>query len=345
MSMIAEKKKAKVLILGAGLAGCTVANELALNKVSVCLVDTAGRIGGKVRGYGCKATALCNKCGLCLAAGLWEKVESSPFIDIILTARLVDLLREDGKYRAFLKAGDFSANKNILVEGLEKLVVASGFDQADTGFVEYVDSPAIISGSDLEALIRERKSSGIFKKPPASVAFIQCYGSRDRHEHSMYCSRVCCSYATRAAKLIKHFYPACRIVFFYMEMQMVEPGDYYQSMIDAGIEFIKCRPVKVKAGELEGSPLISYEEPASGKRISESFDLLVLSNGIRPGFQAERIADICGLAQDSAGFLRYVNADKPEVLLAGCASGPKKIEETYNEALALAKSLLQGALS
>ena len=328
-----------VLIVGAGLAGCTIANELAANNIHVSLVDTAGQIGGKVRSYGCKATDVCNKCGLCLVSGLWEKVESpSANIDILLSTKLIDLIQEGESYTAVLK----NAAGNIVIEEINHVVVAAGFDTADSGFVEYAASPAVINGSQLEKLLRERTGGGFLETAPESAAFIQCYGSRDRHEHSMYCSRVCCAYTTRAAKVIKHHYPACRVVFFYMEMQTVEPGEYYQSLLDAGIEFIKCRPVKVSTGETDGRAkvLITYDEPASGKRFCDSFDLLVLSDGIKPNHQAGQLAEKCGLAQDEAGFLRHVNAAMPGVLLAGCAAGPKKIEETYKESLSLAKSLV-----
>jgi len=38
------------------------------------------------------------------------------------------------------------------------------------------------------------------------VVFVQCAGSRDRR-HKEYCSKVCCMYATKNARLIKREMP------------------------------------------------------------------------------------------------------------------------------------------
>ena len=328
----------RVLVVGAGLAGCTTARELAENGVRVTLAEAADSIGGKVIQYGCKATDKCNNCGLCLTASLWEQVEQNKNIDIRLKTKLIDLMQEGDRYIAALQ----SADGTITSEQFDKVVVSTGFAPSSletyNGFVELHESAGILTGSRIEELCAERTGAGLFETPPERVAFIQCYGSRDQKEHAMYCSRVCCSYATRAAKVIKYFYPECRVVFFYMELQMVNRGDYYQSLLDAGIEFVKCRPIQVTGGKPAG---VSYDDPATGKRMTEFFDWVVLSDGIRPDVaQARKISELCGLQQDAAGFLHHVNSDKPDVRVTGCAAGPKKIAETYMESLAVARGLL-----
>lgn len=312
-----------VLVVGAGLAGCAAALELS-GKMKVTLVDSAGSIGGKVRGYGCKASNdKCANCGLCLAAGLWEKVENNADIDIRLTSKLVDLRRLGDSYVASLKGPTGLS----VVEGLEYVLVATGFTASPSGTTEINAAQNIITGSRLEQLLHERTREGFFdegsfgegfldNKKPQSVAFVQCYGSRDYHEHSPHCSRVCCGYSTRAAKLIKHFYPECRVVIYYMDLQMVEPGNYYQSLLDLGIEFVNSRPVKL-----------------------EGFDMIVLSEGVRASDDARHLAEICGLNQDEAGFLQNIKHN-PKIMPIGCVGGPKKIEETYAEAIASAKKIL-----
>jgi len=50
---------ARVLIVGAGVAGCTVAYTLAEHGALVTLLEKSDTIGGKVRTYGCKATDKC----------------------------------------------------------------------------------------------------------------------------------------------------------------------------------------------------------------------------------------------------------------------------------------------
>jgi len=329
-----------VLIVGGGMAGCTVAKELSENGIFVTIVEAEDDIGGKVRWYGCKATDACNNCGVCLSAGLWNSVINNKNIEILKKTRLVDLMGEKGCFSAAVKNDDGIR----YIEDLSNVVVSTGFKPGSlenfNSFVELDGVDKIITGSDLEKLFRGRTSGSLFDKPPSSVAFIQCYGSRDAREKAMYCSRVCCSYSTRAAKVMRSYYPDCEIVFYYMELQMVNEGDYYQELKDLGVEFVKCRPVHVNGAK----GIVEYDDPESGKRKERAFDVIVLSDGIHPTFDSDRIAEICGLCQDETGFLKYTTGLSETrdsgIFIAGCAAGPKKIEDTCSESASIAREIL-----
>ena len=332
-----------VLVVGGGLAGAAAANELAASGRKVLIAERTGSLGGKVLGYGCKATDLCNNCGVCLTKDLWKSVEENELIEIRTDTGLVDLSGEKGKYTAALKSGGGICR----VEEITEVIVATGFrDPASAGydgFVEIADKNAggIVLGSDIENLLQGRGETDLFEKDPGSVCFIQCFGSRDKKENTMYCSRICCAYSSRAAKVIKKYYPDCDITFLYMEMQQVRCGDYFDELKNQGVNFIKCRPVKVTAG----SPAcVTFDNPETGGREEYSCDLVVLSDGIHPTRDAARIAEICGLGQTENGFLRYVkdinDADTTGVYIAGCAKGPAKIEEVYSDSVAVARRIL-----
>jgi len=329
-----------VLIVGGGMAGCTIAKDLSENGIFVTIIEAADEIGGKVRGYGCKATEVCNNCGVCLAAGLWNKVTDNKNIEILTQTRVIDLMGEKGNFTAALK----SDGGIKYIENLSYVVVATGFKPGSlenfTSFVELEGIDKIITGSDLEVLFKGRTTDDLFAKPPSSVAFIQCYGSRDTKEKAMYCSKVCCSYSTRAAKVIRSYYPECDIAFYYMELQMVNEGNYFQELKDLGVEFIKCRPVHVDGTK----GIVEYDDPDSGKREERAFDIVVLSDGIHPTADADRIAEICGLCQDDTGFLKYTTGlsetKESGVFIAGCAAGPKKIEDTYAESASIVREIL-----
>jgi len=329
-----------VLIVGGGLAGCAIAKELSENEVLVTIVEASDEIGGKVRGYGCKATEACNNCGVCLSAGLWKKVSDGKNVEILKKTKLIDLLGEKGCFTAAVK----SDSGIRYIEGLSNVVVATGFRPTSidnfNGFAELDGAERVITGSDIEKLFRERTSDKLFEAPPSSVAFIQCYGSRDSKENAMYCSKVCCSYSTRAAKVIRSLYPDCEIALYYMELQMVNEGNYFQELKDLGVEFIKCRPVKI-----DGSKgIVAYDDPDSGKREERAFDVIVLSDGIHATDDADKIAEVCGLCQSEEGFLTYTTgvseAEASGVFIAGCAAGPKKIEAVYSESVSIANEIL-----
>jgi len=321
-----------VLIIGGGFSGCVIADELSGCGAKVSIVERSARIGGKVRNYGCKATDKCNNCGVCLSAGLWEKVEKTPQIDIINNSKLADVNGKAGDFSVILKTPEGTKGIN----GISHIVVATGFEESNAyaGHLQIEGKLGIIRGLELEALCKGRKKDSLFEKAPDSVAFIQCVGSRDKKDDSIYCSRVCCSYSTRAAKVIRHIYPECWITFFYMEMQAVSNGDYFASLKDEqNIEFIKCRPLRIKAGE---PVIIEFENPENGDIAKREFDYVVLSEGIHPAKDADIMAELCGLLQDKNGFLGSGNDG---IYVAGCAKRPAKIEETWSDAVAVANQI------
>ena len=329
------------LILGGGLAGAVAAKKLADAGQSVTIVEAADAIGGKVRGYGCKAAEQCENCGVCLANGLWEDVEQNKSIRKMTRSRLIDLTGTKGDFTAAVKG---EAGIETLT-GLSAVVVATGFAEPSgiglSGFAEIEKPAQVMRGSQLEHVLRDRGAGGLFAQPPKRVAFVQCYGSRDRKENASYCSKICCAYATRAAKVMKALDSDVDITFFYMDIQTVKGENYFDALQDLGIRFIKCRPIRITGGE---APEITYDDPASGHREKQAFDLIVLSDGIRAGDDAGRIAELCGLGQKKSGFLRYVTdaseAKRTGVYLIGCAKGPHKIEEVYQDAVTATEEIL-----
>lgn len=326
-----------VLVVGGGLAGCSAALEIADSGLDVTLLEKTDRIGGKVRSYGCKATDRCNNCGLCLAGDLWERVEKHNRIQILTGVSLKDVIGSRGDFRVIIGSREGTS----VIAGINSIIVSTGFDEfshLSSGSLEYQAGNGIVSGSTLEKYISARSKKGIFSEPPASVAFIQCFGSRDITEKALYCSRVCCGYSTRAARVLRNCYPEMKIVFFYMDLQRVEDGNYFEALADENIEFIRCRPVRIIPGKTSG---IVYEQPGTKGIVEREFDLVVLSEGIHPCRDTDRIAELFMLGIDKNGFLKYVkDGDDTGIYLAGCASGPKRIEEAHTEALTVARRLL-----
>ena len=349
----------QILVVGAGLSGCAAAERLARAGIAVAMVEKSERIGGRVRQYGCKATDRCNNCGVCLCGGLWEKVENHPRIKLFTSSRLVDLTGGPGMFSATIKTPE----GDLVLDGLHAVVVAAGFEpltHAGTAHLQTQELRGVITGTKIEELMMGRDATTLFSVPqPRSVAFVQCFGSRDQKEHAAYCSRVCCAYSTRAAKVLRQYYPECKIVFFYMELQSVANRDYYRELQELGIEFIKCRPLKIEAWDISGvgtvdvsegragdaavggsaAPVcVSYDDPVTGPT-ARHFDLVVLSEGIHPAADSVELANVCGLQQDDNGFLQLV-AGQNGLFVVGCARQPMKIEESYRDALAAADTIL-----
>jgi heterodisulfide reductase subunit A len=335
---------AHVLVVGGGLAGCTAALELEKRGQKVTIIEKTAAIGGKVREFGCKATERCSNCGVCLAGGLWETIEKSHTIDVLTETILVDVTGSKGNYNAVLK----NSKGHDILSGISSIIVAIGFERPSAtsyGNLEINFSIStleqnIISGFELEKLLSLRSSKGILPMDCSRVAFIQCFGSRDIQGKAPYCSRVCCGYSTRAAKTLKYYHPDIQITFFYMDLQYIEKGNYFDTLIQQDFEFIKSMPVKIESG----NPVkIVYENPKTGLCIERDFDLVVLSEGMHPSLDTEYLAELCVLDIDERGFLKQIgDGGESGIYISGCASGPKRIEEVYAQSLAIVEKVLEG---
>ena len=312
-----------------------MASRLAEYGAEVILVEKSPHIGGKVCLYGCKAVdGKCNNCGVCLTCGLWDKALRNQNIRVLTNSLVKDVTGKPGDFTAAVEG----AQGVRYFEKLDAIVVSTGFESQINGISAHLHiegAEGLMTGLQLEEQLLKRTRTQLFDSAPNSVAFIQCFGSRDEKEGGLYCSRVCCSYSTRAAKVLRSYYPECDITFFYMELQNVKSGNYYAELTELGMEFVKCRPLKITGGR---PAVLAYDDPAKGE-VLRKFDLVILSEGVHEGADNERISLSCGLGQNEYGFLQPVESN-PGIYVSGCAKAPMKIEEAYADALATAGGIL-----
>jgi heterodisulfide reductase subunit A len=196
--------------------------------------------------------------------------------------------------------------------------------------------PGVITGLELDALLREDKfavEQG--EREIRSVAFIQCVGSRDPKIGRNYCSRVCCGYALRLARLLRHRFPKVEPSMFYMDIQTFD-RDFERRLDQARreVRLIRAMPAEVRAG-VDGRTEIIYQGP-DDERVVESFDLVSLSIGMSPEQGLVAMAELFDVEPDEFGFLgpnsEQVATGKNGVFLAGAVQGPMSIEETTHQA-------------
>lgn len=216
------------------------------------------------------------------------------------------------------------------------IVVASGFEPFDPQLKArfgYRLVPGVVTALELESMLRDDTfTRGEGEGYPGSVAFIQCVGSRDAKIGRNYCSRVCCGYAVRMARLLKKRSPSFTPTIFYMDMQNFER--YFDKRLDEVAEevnFVRSIPAEIRKGA-DGRPEVIYHG-SKDRRVIESFDLVVLSTGISP-VTPEVFAHL-GLNRD--GFLgpdgEGVTTQRDGVFVAGTVQGPRSIEETISHAI------------
>jgi len=101
----ADSRRRCVLVIGAGIAGASVAQRLSQAGPKVHLIEKAPAIGGHVAEMGCKATDVCLRCNVCVASELFRTVNTSGNIHLHTRTQLVQLQpgRNGSRYTATLK--------------------------------------------------------------------------------------------------------------------------------------------------------------------------------------------------------------------------------------------------
>jgi heterodisulfide reductase subunit A len=235
------------------------------------------------------------------------------------------------------------------------IILATGFKVFDAKRKEeygYGEHENVLTAIEFERLINAsgptggkllRPSDG---KEPKSIGFIQCVGSRDTTVGNPYCSRVCCMYAIKNARLYKEKHPGADIYIFYMDIRAFGKGyeEFYQAaQEDYGVKFLKGRPAKIEEDPKTKILFLNVEDTMLGMNLDMEMDLVVLSVGMEPPEDADELQKILRLNRTADGFfmeahpkLRPVDTLTGGMFLAGTVQGPKDIPDTVVQGSAAA---------
>ncbi len=143
-------------------------------------------------------------------------------------------------------------------------------------------------------------------KEPASIAYVQCAGSRDETLGVNYCSRVCCMYAIKQAMLLNGALPLAEITIYYMDIRTFGKGyeQFYQNAQAMGVEFVRGKVAQIREDE-EQNPVLRVEMTETGEVVERTHDLVVLSLGMLPAYDPRQVYRVA-LGKD-----RFVNVPSP----------------------------------
>ncbi|MGQ9582186.1 MAG: FAD-dependent oxidoreductase [Thermoplasmatota archaeon] len=172
---------------------------------------------------------------------------------------------------------------------------------------------------------------------PERVAFIQCVGSRDQR-NNLYCSAVCCMYATKEAIIAQEHAPGLKATIFFMDMRAFgKEFDYYykRAQEEYGIRYVRSRAPAV-VERPDGGLRIKYEDEG-GEIREEDFDMVVLSVGLCAPKGLSELAKKLGVALGPHGFVatrRFepLETNVPGIYVSGVVQGPKDIPDTVAQA-------------
>jgi heterodisulfide reductase subunit A len=332
-----------VLIIGAGISGITVALELAQLGLSPTLVEREASIGGLSASFCCKASDSCNKCFACVVDKRLSDVQQRKDISILTQTELMGVKGSPGDYRLSLKR-----KMDRFERAASAVVIAAGVDPYDAsqkdeyGYGRYKN---VITAKDLDEMLRYRGK--LFRpsdgKLPGKVAFFQCVGSRDETIGNLYCSQVCCAYALRLIKAIRHQYPEVEATFLYMDIQPA--GASFQPFLDSfrqdkGVRLIRSLPSKIYNAPRTDDLRVRLTDPQKDEVTEETFGLIVLSVGMVLRKTSKALLEFFGLGLTEDGFIAPPSS-RMGIFVTGACSGPKDIDRSILQAKSTALQVYQ----
>lgn len=268
---------------------------------------------------------------------------------------------KEGKCRVCEKvcpaeAIDYEQKDSFVEERVGAIITAIGFDLIPLerfGEYGYGTIPDVIDGLSFERLnSASGPTTGEIRRPsdgriPKEVVFIQCTGSRDPEHYMAYCSRVCCMYTAKHARLYKHKVHDGQVYIFYMDIRSTGKGYeefIQQGMEEEGILYLRGRVSRIFQ---DGEKIMVWGcDTLTGKKIEVSADMVVLATAIIPQRDAKELAQKLGIITDENGFLREaerkfqpVETDVDGIFIAGCAQGPKDIADAVAQGSAAASKV------
>ncbi|MBC7130538.1 CoB--CoM heterodisulfide reductase iron-sulfur subunit A family protein [Candidatus Bathyarchaeota archaeon] len=246
-------------------------------------------------------------------------------------------------------AVEYEQKDSELVLKVGSVILAPGFEPFDAklkseyGYGRY---PNVVTSIEFERILSASGPyGGLVLRPsdgdiPKKIAFIQCVGSRDAQIGNNYCSAACCMYSIKEAIIAKEHVPTeldCTI--FYMDIRAYgkEFDAYYKRAEEEyGIRFVRARVASISEDSETKNLYVRYVGSDETPNIEE-FDMVVLSTGMRPPKDVEKLAEALGIKLNKYGFCETktftpLETSKPGVYVCGAFSAPKDIPESVAQA-------------
>jgi len=250
-------------------------------------------------------------------------------------------------------AVNFEDREKEITLNVGAMIIAPGCGVYDPGVYDiynYKTSPNIVTSLEFERILAATGPSGGHvvrpsdNKEPEKIAWIQCVGSRDLHPGSQpYCSGVCCTYAVKEAVIAKeHLKGGLDTAIFYIDIRThgKDFEKYYNRAQETGVRFIKSKISNIVPADRPGDLVISYVNE-SGRRVQETFGMVVLSVGFSVPQQAVNLAKKLEIGLDAfqlaaTGSFDPVQTSKPGIFVCGTFESPKDIPQSVIESSACA---------
>lgn len=324
----------------------------------------------------------CTGCGACAEKCPWFKpsefnlgLSMRKAIYIPFPQAVPNIYLIDPEVCAYIKTGkcgvcqkvcpagaiNFDDKEKIVEFDVGAIIVATGYDlinieekYPEMGYGRY---PEVVTALHVERLLSSTGPTGGYLRVPGDpkkpsewkeakkIAYISCVGSRDPHRGVPYCSKICCMYTLKQAKLIKELFQDVDVWYYYIDIRAAGRGyeEFYEEVQKAGLNLVRGRGAEVYKDMSSGRLIVRAENTFLGEVFENDFDMVVLCPALIPGKWLDIVVQKLKLPTSVDGFvtekhpkLDPVSALKEGVYACGCALAPKDIRESVSEAWAAA---------
>ena len=334
-----------VLVIGGGIAGIRATHVLAAPDRKVYLVEKSSSLGGKVKGFDKLFTNM--ESASALIENELRNMEGDENIEVFTDSEVEQILGFFGNFETRVVNKATSEKRDLNVGAV---VLATGFDLMDIkGLPQYGYGKLgdVYTSLEFEGMNVPGGPTGgkvLLKngKPPGSVAIIHCVG----REEKGYCSKVCCMYSLKFARMLKDKLPGVKVSQIYSDLCV--PGKAYQKFHEEtkglGVEFIRAEKTDVTQN---GKGMTVKYESETGSKGDLAVDMVILVPAMEPSSDTNKFAEMLSIPIDNEGFLAQehqklapVASSVEGVFVVGCAQGPKNISESIVQSEAAAGKIL-----
>ncbi|MCX7863410.1 MAG: FAD-dependent oxidoreductase [Bacteroidales bacterium] len=325
--------KTDVVVIGGGIAGLEASTALHNLGHHVILIEKKDILGGHVALW--DKLFPNNKNASSIIHYLKDHLPQN--LTILLSTEITNISKRNNSF--FIET-----NFHQTIE-TKSVLVATGYDVFNAHLKEeygYGIYDNVITSAELEEMFKNNKPILTKQgKEPSRIGFVHCVGSRDRKINNLYCSKVCCVTAVKQAIEIRQKLPFSETYCFYMDLRMYGLNFeelYNESQEKYGVTFIRGR-LSEASETIDGKIIIKVEDTLLGRPLKMTMDMLVLMVGMVPSAGTSFLINKLDLLSNNGHFIassdehllaNYTNVNG--VFVAGTASSPKSIDDTFADA-------------
>ena len=330
--------KPEVLILGGGITGISIAQELANSGIHVFLVEKGTRLGGRT-------LELRKFYNHSLEVQKWmdEKisaVENDPQITLFTHSELKHLDGHPGRFQAKIQGPDWTET----VLSVSAIVVATGYTaRRETKGIHGHRRVTVLP--EIENLLFQKGSPSLFwdGKKVETVTYLLDGFNEDIKIDSINAMKQ---------SLVLHEHFGCQVAVLCKDVKVAADGmeRLYQKAREKGVLFFKYEdPPKLSI--VNGQIQVDVKDTAAIQKkeqwpVSILSDLLVTSEAFVPAPETESLSRILKIHLGDRGFLMEdnpqllrVRSNRRGIFVAGACRFPQEVSESLTEARAVAQEV------